>query len=87
MTIPCVTRDEAATQAAALNAEHPDRSRYRWMAREADGGWQVVRLTIPAGVRIEPLKATVESRPRPQPAEDPRPLFDKNVGGPWVAPG
>ena len=86
VTIPCVTRDEAAAQAAALNAEHPDRSRYRWMAREADGGWQVVRMTIPGGVRIDPLTSSVESRPRPQPAEDPRPLFDKNVGGPW-APG
>ena len=79
-----MTRDEAADRAAALNAEHADRARYRWMAREADGSWQVVRMAFPGGVRIDPLKASVESRPKPQPADDPRPLFDKNVGGPWA---
>jgi hypothetical protein len=79
-----MTRDEAADQAAALNAEHPERGRYRWLARETDGAWQVVRMTIPGGVRLDPLKNAVESRPRPQPAEDPRSTYDKNVGGPWV---
>jgi hypothetical protein len=82
-----MTHDEAADRAAALNAEHPERGRFRWMAREAGGAWQVVRVAIPGGVRIDPLTATVESHARPQPAEDPRPLFDKNVGGPWVGPG
>jgi hypothetical protein len=79
-----MTRDEATNRAAVLNGEHPERGRYRWMAREADGAWQVVRVAIPGGVRIDPLSETVESHPRPQPADDPRPLFDKNVGGPWV---
>jgi hypothetical protein len=82
--MPPMNRDEAADRAASLNAEHPERKRYRWMAREADGAWQVVRMAIPGGVRLDPLKASIESRPRPQPAEDPRPLFDKNVGGPWA---
>jgi hypothetical protein len=81
-----MTRNDAVNRAAALNAEHPDRGRHRWMAREAGGTWQVVRLAIPGGVRIDPLSASVESHARPNPAEDPRPLFDKNVGGPW-APG
>jgi hypothetical protein len=82
-----MTRRDALDRAAALNADHPDRGRYRWMAREADGEWQVVRVAIPGGVRLDPLHTAVESRPQPQPAEDPRPLFDKNVGGPWAAPG
>jgi hypothetical protein len=82
--VPRMTRGEAEDRAKALNAEHPDRRSYRWMARAADGDWQVVRMAIPGGVRLDPLKAAVESRPRPQPAEDPRPLFDKNVGGPWA---
>jgi hypothetical protein len=72
-------------RATALNAEHPERALYRWMAREAAGDWQVVRMTLPGGVRLDPLQGTIESRPRPQPADDPRPLFDKNVGGPWAA--
>ena len=79
-----MTRAEAVEHAAALNAEHPERARYRWMAREADGGWQVMRMTIPGGVRLDPLNAALESRPQPQPADDPRPLFDKNVGGPYA---
>jgi hypothetical protein len=82
-----MTRAEAVHRAKSLNAEHPDRASYRWMARTAGENWEVVRVAIPGGVRVDPLQATVESRPRPQPAEDPRPLFDKNVGGPWVGGG
>jgi hypothetical protein len=82
-----MTRNDAAVRAKTLNAEHPDRARYRWMARNAGGEWEVVRVAIPGGVRLDPLHASVESRPRPQPADDPRPLFDKNVGGPWAGGG
>ena len=85
--MPRMNRDQAGDRAASLNAEHPDRARYRWMARESEGEWQVVRMAFPGGVRVDPLKATVETGARPQPAEDPRPLFDKNVGGPWAAGG
>ena len=79
-----MTRDQATDRAQELNTEHPERGRYRWLARETGGDRQVVRMTIPGGVRIDPLKGAVESRPKPNPAEDPRPLFDKNVGGPWA---
>ena len=56
------------------------------MAREAPDGWHVVRLAIPGGVRLDPLNAVIEARPRPTPADDPRTSHDRNVGGPW-APG
>jgi hypothetical protein len=79
-----MTRDEARDRAHELNAEHPERGRFRWLARETGGDWQVVRMTIPGGVRVDPLKNAVESRPQPNPAEDPRSSYDKNVGGPWV---
>jgi hypothetical protein len=79
-----MTRDEAADRAKILNDEHPDRASYRWMARDTAEGWQVVRMSIPGGVRLDPLKTAVESRPKPQPADDPRTSYDKNVGGPWV---
>jgi hypothetical protein len=82
-----MTRDEAADRAAVLNREHPERARYRWMAREAAEGWHVVRMAIPGGVKLEPLHAAIETRPRPAPADDPRTLFDKNVGGPWAGGG
>jgi hypothetical protein len=82
--IPWMTREDATERATALNAEHPERGRYRWMVQETESDWQVVRIAVPGAVRIDPLTTTVESGARPQPAEDPRPLFDKNVGGPWV---
>ncbi len=83
-TIPSMTRDQARDRAQELNTEHPERGRYHWLARETGGDWDVVRMTIPGGMRLDPLKGAVESRPKPNPAEDPRPLFDKNVGGPWA---
>jgi hypothetical protein len=82
-----MTRRQAEDRAAGLNRDNTDRARYRWMAREAAGGWEVVRLAIPGGVRLDPLKAVVEARPRPAPADDPRTSYDKNVGGPWVGGG
>jgi hypothetical protein len=82
--IPAMTRAEAEDRAKTLNAEHPDRASYRWMARDAQAGSQVVRMAIPGGVRLDPLKNAVESRPQPSPAEDPRPAHFRNTGGPWV---
>jgi hypothetical protein len=80
-----MTRAEAEQQATTLNAEHPERGVYRWMAREGEDGWQVARITVPGGVRIDPLHAAVESRPRPD-APDTRPIHNQNVGGPWIGP-
>jgi len=54
------------------------------MARATADSWEVVRLGLPGPAR--PLNTTAEAKPRPDPREDPRTLFDKNVGGPW-APG
>ena len=82
-----MTRRQAEDRAAGLNREHADRARYRWMAREGGDGWEIVRLAIPGGVRLDPLNAVVEARPRPSPADDPRSSYDKNVGGPWVGGG
>jgi hypothetical protein len=82
-----MTRAEAENRANALNGEHPDRARYRWMAHESGGAWEVVRMAIPGGPQLDPLSATVEARPRPAPPDDPRTSFDKNAGGPWVGPG
>jgi hypothetical protein len=78
-----MTRAEAEDRAATLNREHPDRGAYRWMARSRADGWEVVRMAIPGGVRVDPLHEAVESRPRPEPS-DPRTAFERNVGGPWI---
>lgn len=81
-----MTRADAESRAADLNREHPERARFRWMAHESGGSWEVVRMGIPGAIRLDQLKTTVEAHTRPAPADDPRTAFDKNVGGPWVGP-
>ena len=78
-----MTHAEATERAAVLNRTHPERRSVRWLAREADGEWQVARVTLPAGMRIDPVKTTSEAKPRPAEAPDPRSAFDRNVGGPY----
>jgi hypothetical protein len=78
-----MSRDDAEQRAARLNHEHPERGAYRWLAREAPEGWEVVRMTVPGGVRTDPLAGAVESRPRPD-APDPRTTYERNVGGPYA---
>ena len=79
-----LTRDQALERAAELNREHPDRVRFRWLAREGADGWEVARIVLPSGVRLDPLGTVSEARPRPPQADDPRPAFWRNVGGPWA---
>ena len=76
-------RDQAEQRAAELNRDHPDRGADRWFARQGVEGWEVARVTIPGGVRLDPLQAAVESKPRPE-APDPRPAFFRDVGGPYA---
>lgn len=64
----------AEQRAEELRRTHPDRLTHTWMARgDADGEWEVVKVRLPGPVRIDPLKATTESRPKPQTPDDPRP--------------
>ena len=75
-----MTRDEASTRAAQLNAERPEGDAKRWMARKAEAEtWEVVQVTVPGFRPPHPLKATVESKPRPPQADDPRPSAFRNA--------
>jgi hypothetical protein len=81
-----MTREEATMQAEKLRSEHPDRATHTWAPREVSAGeWQVVKVRLPAGVRIDPLKATTEAKPRPPEADDPRPAIFRNIP-PYGAP-
>jgi hypothetical protein len=81
-----MTRDEAHAEAQRLAAEHPDRATHRWLPREqSDGSWSVARMKLPPGLRTGPLKETVETKPKPPQADDPRPAHSQNVGGPYGA--
>jgi hypothetical protein len=79
-----VTREEALLEAKRLGENHPERATHRWAPREAEqGGWEVVKITLPPGMRVDPVKATVESKPRPPEPDDPRTPYERNIGGPW----
>jgi hypothetical protein len=79
-----MTRAEADRRAAERNREHPDRHRFRWFARGRDGEWDVARVSVPGGVRLDPLKQGVVAKSRPSEAPDPRPAFFRDVGGPYA---
>ena len=76
-----MTRQEAETEAARRNREQAPGSMQRWFVRaDGGGGWSPVKLGAAAGA----LKATVEAKPKPPQADDPRPSYWRDVGGPWV---
>jgi hypothetical protein len=72
--------DAAQQRAEELKREHPDRETHTWMARgNPDGEWEVVKVRVPGGRRIDPLKATIETKPKPPMPDDPRPANIRNI--------
>ncbi len=78
-----MTHEEAIAEAAPLTREHPDPATHSWLAREAaPGDWGVARVGLPSrGSTVN----TQESKPRPPQAADPRPVFWRDVGGPYAS--
>jgi hypothetical protein len=62
----------------------PDNRKRVLKTVDAQGNELVVNVKLPPGMRIDPVKATTEAKPQPAPADDPRPPFHKNVGGPYA---
>jgi hypothetical protein len=79
-----MTRTEAEQLAERLDREHPDRVTHRWFARGEGGDWAVVKVRLPEGMRRDPLKETIEAKPKPSPADDPR-VFEPDPR--WLAGG
>jgi hypothetical protein len=65
-----MNREEARQECERLRREHPERATHTWIPRETDGEWAVVRVPLPPGMRRDPLKATVEAKPRPPRSDD-----------------
>lgn len=78
-----MTREEADRRAAALNAEGPGD---RWFARKHGDGWDVVKVAVPPGVRLAPLKEAVPQATRPTPAGPP-PAYHRHFDGAGGAGG
>jgi hypothetical protein len=79
-----MTREKAEREAKRLMEEHPERDRHTWLPRQdADGDWSLVKVRLP-GSRRGPIEATVEAKPKPAQADDPRPAMWRDVGGPYI---
>jgi hypothetical protein len=78
-----MTREEAEHRAVALNS---DGGGDRWFARSHEDVWEVVKVSLPTGVRLTPLKEAVPVATRPTPA-GPRPAYHRHFDGAGGAGG
>jgi hypothetical protein len=77
-----MTRAEAEERARTLQAEDPQRDTHRFVARQSsDGDWHVAKVEVPEQLRRGKLTPTVEARPRPSPADDPRTGHERRAPG------
>src|SRR4051794_13347357 len=72
-----MTREEAERRAFALNAQG---SGDRWFARKDANRWEVVKIALPPGVRLDPLKEAIPQATRPTPAGPP-PAYHRHFDG------
>jgi hypothetical protein len=78
-----MTKAEADDRVLQLTAEHPDRATHRWFARQVGDEWDVVRIPRPPGSPTEPLRPTIEAKPKPPQPDDPRTASERNAPGAW----
>jgi hypothetical protein len=77
-----MTRAEAEERARTLQAEDPERETHRFVPRRsADGNWEVAKVEVPEHLRRGKLTPTVDARPRPSPADDPRSGHERRAPG------
>jgi hypothetical protein len=74
-----VRREEAEAHCRELN-ERDRGSAWHWFAQRSDGDeWRAVKIEVPAAGGLDPLKASIESRPRPQDPPDTRTGQSRNL--------
>jgi hypothetical protein len=78
-----MSREAAERRAAALTAAG---SGHRWFARKSTDGWEVVKVTLPPSVRLDPLNQAVPQATRPTPAGPP-PAYHRHFDGTGGAGG
>jgi hypothetical protein len=60
-------------------AKKPDRA---YVARRTpDGEWEVAPADVPEGAPPKPLTPTIEAKPQPSPADDPRTGNERRMPG------
>ena len=76
-----MTRADAEERCRDLNAALAD-GEPPWIVREVESGdWRPARPRIAGLPERTPLKATIEAKPKPPQAEDPRDALNRNVPG------
>jgi hypothetical protein len=73
---------EAEERARWLQENDADRATRRFVARErGEDDWEVASVEIPEHLRRGQLTPTVEAKPRPSPADDPRTGNERRMPG------
>lgn len=73
-----MTREEAVARCAELNRD--GESGRQWFPKEkSDGDWAIVSVAGQGVRRSEPLKASIETKPKPTEPPDPRPAIFRNI--------
>jgi hypothetical protein len=79
-----MTREEAVARCADLNRDAEGAR--QWFAKEMDDGEaEVVSVLVDGFRRPDPLKASIETKPKPAGPPDPRPAIFRNI--PPFGPG
>jgi hypothetical protein len=79
-----MTREEAVARCAELNREGDGAQ--QWFPKEkTDGEWEIVSIVVEGFRRPDPLKASIETKPKPAAPPDPRPAIYRNI--PPFGPG
>jgi hypothetical protein len=78
-----MTEAQARERCAQLAREHPERAENQWFALKRDDGWTVVKMPLPEGLRRQAITPTIQSKPEPPQADDPRQAHQRNVPGAW----
>jgi hypothetical protein len=82
VTLCAVTRAEAEERARSLQENDPARETHRFVPREtANGEWEIARVEVPAALRRGALTESIEARPRPPTADDPRTGNERRLPG------
>ena len=76
-----MSEERARAVCANLAATHADRATHRWLPRETEAGWEVVKVNI--APPTDALQAEQRADPRPSTDHDPRTSHDIRVGGPY----
>jgi hypothetical protein len=77
-----LSEQRAKELCAHFGATHADRETHQWMPRRTDNGWQVIKIALKPPE--DKLTSETHAAEKPDQADDPRPAYWRNVGGPWA---